>query len=124
MLRRPYFAAWRRTMLSRRPRQADLLDGYAASQHWLEASQLYDQLDRAEDALRCAQHAASYGPDDFWIRYWLALRLLDQGETSAAVVHLRWCCRTNPKHTTAAEKLRETLTEMYAARGGAGVVRR
>lgn len=87
--------------------EADTLDGEEAARVWLEAAWFHHLSGDRQQAYECAQRAYRYDPDDYDVRYTLALRMIDQQQYDTAEDHLRWCSRKRPDD----EKLKWLLGE-------------
>jgi hypothetical protein len=90
--------------------EAARLDRTAAAALWLEAHQLRSALgdDDARTA-QCIRNALQCDPNNYDVRYLLAVYLLGRGEFAEAETHFQWCLHRTPDNPTVESKLQEAV---------------
>lgn len=70
-----------------------------------------------EQAFQCAQEAYRHEPNNYEVRYSLALRLIDQEQYAEAEDHLKWCAFRRPDDQKLQWLLRETVKNRIDEQG-------
>jgi O-antigen ligase/tetratricopeptide (TPR) repeat protein len=102
-------AALRRYYAQMAEAEARDAEGAAAGSAWLEALRLYRQLYDTPRALACGRAALACEPENYDVRYGLALCLIDEDLYEEAESHLRWCLLRKPQRGGVAEAFKEAL---------------
>jgi tetratricopeptide (TPR) repeat protein len=89
--------------------RAQTLDGAMAAEAWIEALTLYTQLRQGDLALQCARSALRCDPDNYNVRYHLAIILADREAWSEAEPHLFWCLQRSGNSPELASRYKEAL---------------
>lgn len=89
--------------------EAEGLQGEEAARTWLEAAWFCHMTGDRGAALQCAQNAFRHDPNDYEVRYTLALRLIDDQQFAEAERHLSWCSRQRPSNEKLQFLVRETV---------------
>jgi len=76
--------------------EARLQEGKTAAYAWLEAGWLYHLLSESDRSYQCAQNAFQCDPNNFDVRYALAIRMAEQKQFAASEKHLDWCLQRRP----------------------------
>jgi Tfp pilus assembly protein PilF len=70
--------------------------GTEAAEKWYEAHKAFLLAGDQARALACAAQAVKSSPNDYGLRYSLAMRYFEQQQYDSAVEQLRWCKRRRP----------------------------
>jgi O-antigen ligase/tetratricopeptide (TPR) repeat protein len=89
--------------------EATALNNREAATIWIEAQQLYRQLQNDVEALKCARKAVQCEPSNYDAHYQLAVCSLNQQLFAEAESHLRWCLQRTPSDQVVETRLREAL---------------
>lgn len=82
-----------------------------AAGRWLTALRVHQKLGNEEGKLHCARQAAKCNPDDFQVRYQLAMCLVQQELLEEAEPHLGWCLRRKPDHPALQNAMKKVVKE-------------
>jgi tetratricopeptide (TPR) repeat protein len=89
--------------------EAETKDPTEAAPLWLEAQQCYGAMARTDRALECGRRAMKCSPNNYDVRYQLALTLIDRQEFAEAERHLQWCLQRKPDERRLERRLKEAL---------------
>ena len=81
---------------------------------WITLSRAYQEIEKNEDALRCAKQASKCDLNNFEARLLMAAILFDLKEYSEAEQQLRWCVSRRPDHSQS-QKLLKTVVKARIA---------
>ena len=81
---------------------------------WITLSRAYQEIEKDEDALRCAKQASKCDLNNFEARLLMAAILFDLKEYSEAEQQLRWCVSRRPDHSQS-QKLLKTVVKARIA---------
>lgn len=101
---------------------AAMLEHQAAQQRsmravhlWQQAQAVHRQLGQNDQATACIEKAVAQAPNDFNLRYGLALSLYEQRQYGEAVEHLTWCLRRKPSDIKLRRLLRRTRQQLQSS---------
>ena len=77
-------------------------------------SRAYQEIEKDEDALRCAKQASKCDFNNFEARLLMAAILFDLKEYSEAEQQLRWCVSRRPDHSQSQELLKTVVKARIA----------
>ena len=81
---------------------------------WITLSRAYQEIEKDEDALRCAKQASKCDFNNFEARLLMAAILFDLKEYSEAEQQLRWCVSRRPDHSQSQELLKTVVKARIA----------
>ncbi|MBN2022405.1 MAG: O-antigen ligase family protein [Pirellulales bacterium] len=94
--------------------------GSAAARLWLEAGTAHARLGDVPGALECLERAAACQPDDYEIRYQLAVALAERLRYAEAMEHVEWCLAKRPDDPAPRNVARQ-ITQAQARRAWSGL---
>ncbi len=96
-------------MLERAARDAT---GLKAANLWRLAQSVYHYLGNQPQATQCAREALSMAPNNFSLRYRVAMTLCQQQQYEQAYEHLMWCVQRKPDDPTLRRRLRSVRRQL------------
>jgi tetratricopeptide (TPR) repeat protein len=86
-----------RYYLQRAAEEAAGQDAPEAATTWLSASRICRDAGKVDASVCCAEKAFRLAPNNYDVRYALAIALIDAGRFDDAQAHFRWCLRRKPQ---------------------------
>ncbi|MEC7500312.1 MAG: O-antigen ligase family protein [Planctomycetota bacterium] len=87
------------------------------SRLWIVLSEAYREVEKNEDALRCAVQANACDISNFDARMLLASLFYELGKYRDAETQLRWCVGRRPEHAPTQNLLKDVVKSRVASRG-------